>query len=79
MEEFFYVPPDKPRRILIITTEEKHRQLRMIKAMLNKSWEELLVDFTIQLWNEFEKAGMEGIAKAYGEELKKRMKEKERR
>lgn len=75
MEEFFYVPPNKPRRILIITTEEKHRQLRYIKAMLGKSWEELLVDFTIQLWNEFEKAGLQGMLKAYKEELEKRRKE----
>jgi len=77
MEEFFSVPPDKPRKILIITTEKKHGQLRMIKAILNKTWEELLVDFVIQLFDEVQRSGAEGMTKAYREEIEKAMKSRE--
>ena len=74
VEEFFPIPPDKPRRILIITTEEKHRELRQMKAMFDMTWEELLVDFQLKLFRGVMDAGPAGMMKAYQEELEKKIK-----
>jgi hypothetical protein len=78
MKNEFQIPPDKPRRILIITTEEKHRELRLMKAMLDMTWEEMLVDFQLKLFREIKETGISGMVNVYKNELEKVQKKRQK-
>jgi len=77
MKNEFAIPDDKPRSILITTTEAKHRRLRQYKAILDKTWGEFLVDFMLKMLDEMEKGGQKAVARFYYEQRKKAYEDRE--
>ena len=54
--------PEKPKRIHIQKIPYwKHRELKFIKEMLGMTWEEMLVDFYLELWKMIRNVSDEGI------------------
>jgi len=70
--------PKGIKSILIHTTEEKHRELRLIKATFDMSWEELLVDYFLDLMIVAQEKGRKEMEQKYYEDLKRRLEAKEK-
>jgi len=75
----FHRDPNEIRSILIYLTEEEHRKLRLIKAIFDKTWKELFVDFYIDLMETLMKNGEQAMMQKIKAELQKAINKKKQK